>query len=257
VHYLLICAVALAASGLTFFTGFGLGTLLLPAFALFFPVEVAVGLTAVVHLPNSLFKLVLVGRHADIGLVLRFGVPAFVSALGGAWLLLWLSDLTPLYSYRLGDNLHHVTPIKLVVAVLMVAFALIEMSPRFKQLAIPPKYMPLGGIVTGFFGGISGHQGAFRSAFLLRAGLAKESFIATGVAIAVIIDLSRLAVYWGQLLVAELSGNAALLAGATGSAFLGAFLGNKLLRRITLNLIETAVSVMLLLIAVALAGGLI
>ena len=30
--YVLICAVALIASGLTFFSGFGLGTLLLPAF---------------------------------------------------------------------------------------------------------------------------------------------------------------------------------------------------------------------------------
>ena len=32
--YLVICSVALLASGLTFFSGFGLGTLLLPAFAL-------------------------------------------------------------------------------------------------------------------------------------------------------------------------------------------------------------------------------
>ena len=32
-----VCLVALLASGLTFFSGFGLGTLLLPAFALFMP----------------------------------------------------------------------------------------------------------------------------------------------------------------------------------------------------------------------------
>src|SRR5690606_23584171 len=34
--YLVICTVALLASTLTFFSGFGLGKLLLPAFALFF-----------------------------------------------------------------------------------------------------------------------------------------------------------------------------------------------------------------------------
>lgn len=39
--YLLICATALLVSGLTLFSGFGLGTLLIPVFALFFPVEVA------------------------------------------------------------------------------------------------------------------------------------------------------------------------------------------------------------------------
>ncbi len=35
--YFIVAAVALLASGLTLFSGFGLGTLLLPAFALFFP----------------------------------------------------------------------------------------------------------------------------------------------------------------------------------------------------------------------------
>ena len=40
--YLVICIVAFMASGLTFFSGFGLGTLLLPAFALFFPLEQAI-----------------------------------------------------------------------------------------------------------------------------------------------------------------------------------------------------------------------
>ncbi len=58
---MLVCLVALLASGLTLFSGFGLGTLLLPAFALFFPVEIAVAATAIVHLINNLFKLLLVG----------------------------------------------------------------------------------------------------------------------------------------------------------------------------------------------------
>jgi hypothetical protein len=44
--YLLVCVVALVVSGLTFLSGFGLGTLLLPAFAVFFPVPVAVAASA-------------------------------------------------------------------------------------------------------------------------------------------------------------------------------------------------------------------
>jgi predicted nucleic acid-binding protein len=39
--YLVIYLVALFDSGLTLYSGFGLGTLLMPAFALFFPVPVA------------------------------------------------------------------------------------------------------------------------------------------------------------------------------------------------------------------------
>lgn len=44
----------------------------------------------------------------------------------------------------------------------------------------PPHWLPLGGLLSGFFGGLSGNQGALRSAFLLKAGLSKEAFIATG-----------------------------------------------------------------------------
>ena len=61
--YVVVCGVALMVSGLTLFSGFGLGTLLMPTFALFFPVEVAVAATAVVHLANNVFKLFLVGQY--------------------------------------------------------------------------------------------------------------------------------------------------------------------------------------------------
>ena len=54
--YLIICTVALLVSALTLFSGFGLGTLLMPAFALFFPIEVAVAATAIVHLANNIFR---------------------------------------------------------------------------------------------------------------------------------------------------------------------------------------------------------
>ncbi len=63
--YLLICLAAFLASGLTLFSGFGLGTLLLPVMVLFFPIDLAIALTAVVHALNNLFKCWLLGRHAD------------------------------------------------------------------------------------------------------------------------------------------------------------------------------------------------
>lgn len=58
-----ICA--LLAAGLTFFTGFGLGTILLPLFTLFFTVEMAVVATAVLHLANNCLKAALVWKDAN------------------------------------------------------------------------------------------------------------------------------------------------------------------------------------------------
>src|SRR4030042_1109555 len=128
--YLIICLAAFLASGLTLFSGFGLGTLLLPVMALFFPIDMARAPTAVVHALNTLFKFWLLGRHADKSVTLRFGVPAILSALLGAWLLLWLSDLQPLVTYRISGHELHVMPVKLVVAFLMIFFALVELAPQ-------------------------------------------------------------------------------------------------------------------------------
>ena len=80
-------AVALIASGLTLFSGFGLGTLLLPAMLLLVPPEAAVAATAVVHLANNLLKVALFGRHCRKDVLIRFGGMAVVAAFFGAQIL--------------------------------------------------------------------------------------------------------------------------------------------------------------------------
>jgi len=85
-EYVVVCTVALFASGLTLFSGFGLGTILMPVLAVFFSVPVAIGATAVVHLANNLFKIFLVGRSVNKNILIRFGVPAVIAALWGAFL---------------------------------------------------------------------------------------------------------------------------------------------------------------------------
>jgi len=47
------------------FLCFGLGTILTPVLAVFFPMPIAVAATAVVHLSNNLFKVFLVGRYVN------------------------------------------------------------------------------------------------------------------------------------------------------------------------------------------------
>ncbi len=254
--YALIAAVAFLASGLTLFSGFGLGTLLTPAFALFFPAELAVGMTAVVHLANNLFKLALLGRAAERSTVLRFGLPAAAAAFLGAKTLVWLADLPPLLIYHQVGRDFQVTPVKAVIAGLLLVFAGLELSPRASDLRIPSRFLPLGGLLSGFFGGLSGNQGALRSAFLLKAGLSKDQFIATGVVIACMIDATRLSVYTRHFYRAGLAANGGLLALACLSAFAGAFLGARLVGKVTMRTVQCVVAVMLALIAIGLGTGL-
>ena len=84
---IILCTTTFIAAGLTLLSGFGLGTLLLPVFVIFFPVDLAISMTAVVHFFNNILKLMLLGSHADTSVVVRFGVPAILAAFVGAWVL--------------------------------------------------------------------------------------------------------------------------------------------------------------------------
>ncbi len=257
--YLVVCSVALAASAVTLFSGFGLGTVLMPAFALFFPIPVAVAATAVVHLANNLFKLALIGNRADWSVVLRFALPAAVAALAGAALLMAFTGLDPIAQYELLGREFIVRPVKLVIGALIVAFALLEFSATFAALAIPSRFLPLGGLLSGFFGGLSGNQGALRSAFLIKAGLDKTAFVATGVVSAVIVDCVRVAVYGtshaGRLFEALPPGVPGLVAAASLAAFLGAFIGTRLLAKVTLRAVQLTVAICMIAIGTALGAG--
>ena len=255
--FLLIGLVALFASGLTLYSGFGLGTVLLPAFALFFPVEVAVAATGIVHLLNNLFKGGLLHRQADWRIVARFGLPAIPAAVLGAWLLVELGGTPRLFAWEALGRTFGPTAAGVTIGALMIVFALLELQPWFQRLAAPPRLIPLGGIITGFFGGLTGQQGAFRSMFLLKSGLEPARLIATGVLIAVLIDLARLPAYAASFGGnTRLSGHAwSLVAVGTLSAFAGAFLGVRYLKKATIGVVRAIVATAMLVIGSALIAG--
>jgi len=204
-----ICLAAFVTAILTFFSGFGLGTILTPVFMIFFPVDLAIALTGVVHFFNNIFKLVLVGKNADRKVLIRFGIPAVIAAVAGAWLLLNITDLEPLFTYRIGER------------------------------------------------NFEGNQGALRSAFLIKAGLSKEAFIGTAVVVSTFVDFTRLSVYATRFTSAGLMDNWVLVTCATLSAVAGAYLGNKLLKKVTLRFLQVLVAIMLIVISIALGIGLI
>lgn len=258
---ILVATVAMGAALLTFFSGFGLGTILMPVFALFFPVEIAIALTAVVHLLNNLFKISLVWKDINYKTLALFGLPAMGAAFFGATVLNRLSSSPLIFAYNLGTFTMETSIIKLVIALLLTLFAIFELNKKLVKLSLPKKYLPLGGILSGFFGGISGHQGALRSLFLLKAGLTKGGFIATGISIAVLIDISRITVYGSSFLLEKLENingqSTSFVIIACLSAFIGSFFGKRLLKKVTIRNVQIIVSVMLLVFAILLGFGVI
>jgi len=235
----LIALVAAVASALTIVSGFGLGTLLLPAFALFLPVPTAVAATAIVHLLNNLLKGTLLRSRADWQTVLAFGLPAVPAAMLGGWLL----GRTPAPG--------------VVVGLILITFGVLELLPWVQRLRAPRWSMPLGGALTGLVGGLTGQQGALRSIFLLKGGMAPDRFIATGVMIAVLIDLSRLGAYWAAF------DNAAiphgrdwpLIATGTAAALTTSFFAVRRIEKVTIRSVRFSVAALLLVIGAGMATG--
>ncbi len=252
---IILSAIAFVVAILTFFSGFGLGTILLPVFVLFFPVDVAIALTGVVHFFNNIFKLILVGRGADRSVFIKFGIPAIIASFLGALVLVHLADLDPLFSYTLWGRQFDIYPIALTISILLITFGLLDLIPALDKLEFGKDKLPVGGFLSGFFGGLSGHQGALRSAFLIKAGISKTAFIGTAVVISSLVDFTRLGVYATRMSKSGLIENWPLLTIVTLSAIAGAYIGNLVLKKITLRFIKITIGIMLMIIGIALGAG--
>jgi uncharacterized membrane protein YfcA len=261
--HLTIALAALFAAGLTLYSGFGLGTLMLPVFALFLPVEMAVVATALVHGANNVFKVSLLGRHADRDVVLHFGLVAVAAAVLGAMALDYMVRVD--FSLNLNVNdlpVSRITPAKAAIGALMIGFALFELLPRFQKLEFDRRWLPLGGLLSGFFGGLSGHQGALRSAFLAKSGLDTERFVGSNAVIALMVDLARVTVYVALFTAADTGVDAdyravwpLALSGAL-AAFCGVMLGKRYLHKVTMRSVRLLVGAMLFGVGFALLTGL-
>ena len=254
----MIGLVAFLASGITLFSGFGLGTVLMPVFAVFFPVPLAIAATALVHFANNIFKFVLMAKHANWQVVKRFSIPATFAAIIGATFLNLFDQMPLLGSYVLGGSIFEISAIKIIIGILIVFFALFELSPWPQELRLPSKWLPIGGVLSGFFGGLSGNQGALRSVFLLQAGLSRDAFVSTSVVSATLVDISRLMIYGSGFLTIHFTNSQELISlvvVGTISAIIGTFVGNRFLERVTLKFVRNTVAIVMLLIGFGLIAG--
>ena len=251
---LVICAVAFLTSILTFFSGFGLGTILTPVFAIFFPIEIAISLTAIVHFLNNIFKLFLVGVSTEKEIILKFGIPSLLFAYAGAMMLMnLLSSITFDFQF----SIFKTNLINIIIGSVILFFTLIEVAPFISKIQFDRKYLFIGGSLSGFFGGLSGNQGALRTMFLSKSNLTKEAFVSTGITLACMVDVSRLFVYSEKYFAKSVPENLHLLIPATLSAFAGAFIGSKFLKKVTMKFIQIIVTIFLSTISVLLILGVI
>lgn len=232
---LLLCAAAFAAAALVVASGFGLGTALTPLFLLTYDIKTAVFLVAIVHFANNLFRLWLFRRHIDTAVVRRFGLLSVLGAVAGSLLQKEAAS----------------SGLEIGLGALLVVLGGVEFLPA--RLAWrPPRHLDqAGGLLSGLLGGLLGNQGALRSAYLLNYALPKEAFIATGTAIACLIDASRIPIYWASYSARLLASWPYLLA-VILAAFTGTLVGKRLLERLPQRWFHPLVAALIVLTGAAL-----
>jgi len=234
---------------LTFFCGFGLGTLLFAVLLPFYPAEIAISLTALIHLSQSVFKVIL-NRQISWSIFLRFGLASMFFAFLGAMALKGLVSHA-LILYQLDFlNGKPVSLVAVMMALLLIFFAMLDLRKAAKWRAIP---LWAGGALSGFFGGLSGHQGALRSVFLLDQIKDKSVFIATGAMISVANDAMRLTVYSQSFSFIHLPGSEALV--GILSALLAVIIGTFTLKKVSFEFLQRLVFAGILFLGIAMLIG--
>jgi len=243
--FILPIIVAFFASILTFFSWFWIGTILLPVFAIFFPLNLAIAMTWIVHLLNNFFKFLLVSKYFDKKIAIKLWVTWIIWSFLWALLFLKLSSIDlnlyfSIFHYNFDTNIF-----KVIIWSLLVIFSILEILPSLNKIRISNIFVYIIWFLSWLFWWLSWHQGALRTLVLTKLNLDKNAFIATWVVIALAVDITRIGVYFTDISIFD-STSILLVALTTLSAFLGAYIWKKLLKKVTINFVKILVSIMLI-----------
>lgn len=233
----LILAASVLAGAIASITGFGIGSVLTPAFGLSVPTNVAVAAVSLPHLVGTALRFWLLRAQVDRRVLLSFGLTSAAGGLTGALLQRWAGS--PALTVLFGG--------------LLMFTGVGELTGLSRRMRFRGPTAWLAGALSGVLGGLVGNQGGIRSAALLGFDVRKEAFVASATAVGLIVDGARMPVY----LVTErheVIAIGGLVILATAGVVVGTLLGRVTLARIPERRFRGLVAVLLLLLGTAMAA---
>jgi uncharacterized membrane protein YfcA len=230
--------VAIIAGAIASVAGFGIGSLLTPTLGFEYGIKLAVAAVSIPHFVGTAFRFWMIRRSTNKKVLLGFGLMSAAGGLTGA--LLHTVFSSPILGYVLG-------------AILVFA--------GFTGLTRIAERMRFGGIIawiagglSGLLGGLVGNQGGIRSAALLGFNLSKEAFVATATAIALVIDIARMPVYFAMQSkqIAQIWDSILI---TTVGVILGTVMGRRVLEGLPERTFRVVVSTIILTLGIALLLG--
>lgn len=225
---LLIAVTSVVAGGIATVTGFGIGSLLTPAFAIWHDPKVAVAAVSIPHLVGTAIRFGLVKGHVDRRVLWSFGLASAAGGLAGALLHSWASSPS----------------LRIVFGLLLLFVAASELSGLARRMRFTGVLAWIAGVLSGLFGGLVGNQGGIRAGALLGFSMSKETFIATATAIGLIVDAARMPVY-AAVQGPALAALSLPIAVATAGVAAGTVAGHRVLKRIPETAFRRVVAVLI------------
>lgn len=232
----LVALVGMVAAGIAAVTGFGIGSLLTPVFALETGTKIAVAAVAVPHVVGTAQRFWLLRRYVDRRVLLGFGIASAAGGLGGALLHVWVSSRA----------------LAVVFGVVVALAGMSELSGWMRRVRWGHRSAWVAGAFSGALGGMVGNQGGIRTAALLGFDVPKEAFVATATAVGLFVDGARLPVYlatqWRDLLHVW-----PLMLIATIAVVVGTLLGTRMLGRLSQTVFRRAIGALLVILGLYMA----
>ncbi len=229
-----VCA-AIAGGAVASVAGFGIGSILTPTLATTLGMKLAVAAVSIPHVVGTTLRFLLVRRHVDKRVLVRFGLMSAAGGLAGALLH------TRFSSSVLSD----------VLGALLILAGVTGITGIASRMRFGRRAAWIAGAVSGVFGGLVGNQGGVRSAALLGFDVNKESFVATATAIALLVDAARMPVYFATE-ARQLASVWIYIVAGTAGVVAGTLVGQRMLTRIPAHIFRPVVSAIILALGVSL-----
>lgn len=225
--------VSIFAAAVASITGFGIGSLITPLLSLSLGTKLAVALVSIPHFIATALRMWMLRSHIDRKVLWGFGIMSAAGGLCGAFLHAYFT--TPALTLSFG-------------AILIFAGGT-GVSGFSQRMRFSGAAAWVAGGISGFLGGLVGNQGGIRSAALMGFSISKQAFVATATAIGLIVDISRMPVYfWSHG--AELLAHDKWIAISSVGVIVGTFLGGRLLQLVPEKIFRKLVSAIILALGV-------
>ncbi|NCN28346.1 sulfite exporter TauE/SafE family protein [bacterium] len=228
VFVIAVCAAAVASV-----TGFGIGSLITPVLSLSIGTKLAVAVVSVPHFVATAMRFWMLRKHVDKKVLFGFGLMSAAGGLMGAFLHVYFA----------------IPALTLIFGIILMFAGFMGASGLAAKMKFQGVAAWLAGGFSGFLGGMVGNQGGIRSAALLGFNISKESFVATATAIGLIVDVSRMPVYFWSEWQGILASSKWLVICTVGVVF-GTLLGARLLKRLPQHVFRRVVSAVIFVLGI-------